>query len=180
MGQIFIFLILQPKSDTTSETSSQKKRKVLKKRVKVAIPKISDFKKFLEFKLNKEKTVGLVNKPECDSEPVVDSILEKVEETVNEEPQPTKQQARKQKPNIQISKNNKLNTAEQEKLLADKTTDKEKSKTDFIFESDKLQVTGVTTGSSKDESIDTEAKVPLLHQNLIGKKIVSFLANQSS
>jgi len=139
----------------------------LKKRVKVAIPKISDFKKFLEFKLNKEKTVGLVNKPECDSEPVVDSILEKVEETVNEEPQPTKQQARKQKPNIQISKNNKLNTAEQEKLLADKTTDKEKSKTDFIFESDKLQVTGVTTGSSKDESIDTEAKVPLLHQNLI-------------
>ena len=65
-------------------------------------------------------------------------------------------------------------------FMADKTTDKEKSKTDFIFESDKLQVTGVTTGSSKDESIDTEAKVPLLHQNLIGKKIVSFLANQSS
>merc|ERR1712106_259058 len=89
--------LCKPKSETTSESSSQKKRKVLKKRVKVALPKISDFKKFLDSKLK-------VISPELDkdtktSEPVAlsDSILERVEEcaSVNEESKAAKPRTRR-------------------------------------------------------------------------------------
>jgi len=156
--------LCKPKTETTSESSSQKKRKVLKKRVKVAIPKISDFKKFLELKLNKDKSGGLENKTECESESVtcVESILEKVEES-----QPTKLQTRKKKPIIKSSQNNKLNSAKPEELPDVRSTDTEEVKTSLIFESDKQQVNSTTTESLKDEVIDSEAKVPLLHQNLI-------------
>ena len=141
---------------------------MLKKRVKVAIPKISDFKKFLELKLNKDKSGGLENKTECESESVtcVESILEKVEES-----QPTKLQTRKKKTIIKSSQNNKLNSAKPEELPAVRSTDTEEVKTKPLVESDKQQVNSTTTESLKDEVIDSEAKVPLLHQNLIGKKI---------
>ena len=112
--------------------AARKKRKCLKKRVKVAIPKISDFRTFLDSKLK-------VNIPELKkdtnlSEPVSfnESILERVSDTTDEKPRVT------------------------------------------ILESVDLQSEPVPLELVKDQSDQIETKVPLLHQNLIGIKSITY------
>lgn len=104
----------------------------MKKRVKVAIPKISDFRTFLDSKLK-------VNIPELKkdtnlSEPVSfnESILERVSDTTDEKPRVT------------------------------------------ILESVDLQSEPVPLELVKDQSDQIETKVPLLHQNLIGIKSITY------
>ena len=165
MGQNFIFLILQPKSETTSESSSQKKRKVLKKRVKVAIPKISDFKTFLDSKLKELEN----ETKESESVSLSESILEKVEESASKESKTTTRRTLRKRELNQSCDKKSVDSDKNKESPIEKLPKFAKSKTGHTSESDNLQSGSNPLEPITDQPIQNETKVPLLHQNLIGK-----------
>lgn len=163
MGQNFIFLILQPKSETTSESSSQKKRKVLKKRVKVAIPKISDFKTFLDSKLKELEN----ETKESESVSLSESILEKVEESASKESKTTTRRTLRKRELNQSCDKKSVDSDKNKESPIEKLPKFAKSKTGHTSESDNLQSGSNPLEPITDQPIQNETKVPLLHQNLI-------------
>ena len=144
----------------------------MKKRVKVAIPKINDFKTFLDSKLK-------VNIPELKtdtdfSETVSfnESILERVSDTTDEKPKTT---SKRQKELQEVVGKKRTDSDQSKKRQLKKLSNIEESNSDPIFESDDLLSESIPLELVKDQSDQIRTKVPLLHQNLIGIKSAHYL-----
>ena len=146
----------------------------MKKRVKVAIPKISDFRTFLDSKLK-------VNIPELKkdtnlSEPVSfnESILERVSDTTDEKPRVTSKRLQRQREFSEVVDKKSKDSDNSKKGPLKKLSNVEESNSDPILESVDLQSEPVPLELVKDQSDQIETKVPLLHQNLIGIKSITY------
>ena len=151
----------------------------MKKRVKVAIPKISDFKKFLDSKLK-------VNLPELDkdtktSETVSfkESILEKVIDSPSEKSRTTSKRLQKKRELQEFDDKKSTVSDKNKKTTVEKLTKLDKGKNGPILESDNLLSETGPLELVKEQSDQIETKVPLLHQNLIGKNFLNVRSNNN-
>merc|ERR1711915_657896 len=141
-----------------------------KKRVKAAVPKISDFKKFLDSKLKVNNTENSEESKPKDpyASTSNDSIIVKLKSpsTENKKSKVTRKKLKTLKSNEGDIKNDKLSPSSKEsKVLSVETNQQHPSNSKLVETNKGVEIP--TPEELTEKALDVERKVPLLHQNLI-------------